>query len=73
MFIERFISEGLAHFSYIAVNDNDAFIVDPKRDVDSYIKIAESNCCRIRFVFETHCNEDYLIGHWNLSGEQVAG
>ena len=36
MFIERFVSEGLAHFSYIAVNDNDAFVVDPKRDVDSY-------------------------------------
>ncbi len=66
MFIERFISEGLAHFSYIAMNDNDAFIVDPKRDVDSYIKIAESNCCRIRFVFETHCNEDYLIGSLEL-------
>jgi len=62
MFIERLVSEGLAHFSYIGGNDNDAFVVDPKRDVDSYIKIAESNCCRIRFVFETHRNEDYLIG-----------
>jgi hydroxyacylglutathione hydrolase len=66
MFIERFVSEGIAHFSYIAVNDNDAFVVDPKRDVDSYIKIAKSNCCRIRFVFETHCNEDYLIGSLEL-------
>ncbi|VVB91655.1 Thiosulfate sulfurtransferase GlpE [uncultured archaeon] len=66
MFIERLVSEGLAHFSYIAGDDNNAFIIDPKRDVDSYIKIAESNCCRIRFVFETHCNEDYLIGSREL-------
>jgi hydroxyacylglutathione hydrolase len=66
MFIEKFVSEGLAHFSYIVGNDNDAFVVDPKRDVDSYIQIAKSNCCRILFVFETHCNEDYLIGSLEL-------
>ncbi len=71
MFIERLVSEGLAHFSYIAGNDNDAFVVDPKRDVDQYIKIAQSNCCMIRFVFETHCNEDYLIGSLEL--EQRTG
>ncbi|KAB2946303.1 MAG: hydrolase [Candidatus Methanoperedens nitroreducens] len=66
MFIERLVSKGLSHFSYIAGNDNNAFVVDPKRDVDSYIKIAKSNCCRIRYVFETHCNEDYLIGSLEL-------
>ncbi|NJD78603.1 MAG: MBL fold metallo-hydrolase [Candidatus Methanoperedens sp.] len=71
MFIERFVSEGLAHFSYIAGNDNDAFVVDPKRDVDKYIEIAKSNCCRIRFVFETHRNEDYLVGSLEL--EQRTG
>ncbi len=71
MFIERLVSEGLAHFSYIAGNDYDAFVVDPKRDVDPYIEIAKSNCCMIRFVFETHCNEDYLIGSLEL--EQRTG
>lgn len=71
MFIERLVSEGLAHFSYVAGNDNDAFVVDPKRDVDPYIKIAKSNCCMIRFVFETHRNEDYLVGSLEL--EQLTG
>src|SRR5665811_927344 len=71
MFIERIVSEGLAHFSYIAGNDNYAFVVDPKRDVDQYIEIAKSNCYMIRFVFETHCNEDYLIGSLGL--EQLTG
>jgi len=66
MFIEKLVSKGLSHFSYIAGNDNNAFVVDPKRDVDSYIKIAKSNCCRIRYVFETHRNEDYLIGSLEL-------
>jgi hydroxyacylglutathione hydrolase len=71
MFIERLVSEGLAHFSYIAGNDNDAFVVDPKRDVDPYIEIAKSNCCMIRFAFETHCNEDYLVGSREL--EKLTG
>lgn len=71
MFIERLVSEGLAHFSYVAGNDNDAFVVDPKIDVDPYIEIAKSNCCMIRFVFETHRNEDYLTGSLEL--EQLTG
>jgi len=71
MFIERVVSEGLAHFSYVAGNDNDAFVVDPKRDVDQYIEIAKSNCCMIRFVFETHRNEDYLVGSLEL--EKLTG
>lgn len=66
MFIEKIVSEGLAHNSYIAGDDSEAFVVDPKRDVDSYIDIADSNCARIRFVFETHRNEDYLIGSQDL-------
>jgi hydroxyacylglutathione hydrolase len=71
MFIERLVSEGLAHFSYVAGNDNNAFVVDPKRDIDQYIEIAKSNCCTIRFVFETHRNEDYLVGSLEL--EQLTG
>ncbi len=71
MFIERLVSEGLAHFSYVAGNKKDAFVVDPRRDVDKYIEIAKSNCCRIKFVFETHRNEDYLVGSLEL--EKLTG
>jgi len=71
MFIEKLVSEGLAHFSYIAGNDNEAFVVDPERDVDKYIEIAKSNCCTIRFVLETHRNEDYLVGSLEL--EKLTG
>ncbi|VVB93024.1 Hydroxyacylglutathione hydrolase [uncultured archaeon] len=69
MFIERIVSEGLAHYSYIVGDDDEAFVVDPRRDVDSYIRIAESNCCRIKAVFETHRNEDYLVGSRLLEKE----
>ncbi len=66
MFVERIVSEGLAHNSYIVGDGGEAFVIDPKRDVDSYIKIADNNCCRIMYVFETHRNEDYLVGSREL-------
>lgn len=68
MFVERIVSEGLAHYSYIAGDAGEAFVVDPRRDVDSYIRIARRNCSKIKFVFETHCNEDYLTGSLELEG-----
>lgn len=66
MFIEKIISEGLAHNSYIVGNMGEAFVVDPKRDVDSYLRISDNNCCRIRVVLETHRNEDYMAGSLEL-------
>ncbi|MCZ7381537.1 MAG: MBL fold metallo-hydrolase [Candidatus Methanoperedens sp.] len=68
MFLKRIVSEGLAHYSYIAGDAGEAFVVDPRRDVDSYIRIARRNCCKIKFVFETHRNEDYLSGSLELEG-----
>ncbi len=66
MFVEKIISEGLAHTSYIVGDSGEAIVIDPKRDVDSYIKIADNNCCRLMYVFETHRNEDYLVGSREL-------
>jgi hydroxyacylglutathione hydrolase len=69
MFLERVISDGLSHYSYIAGDNGEAFVIDPRRDIDAYIKIADTDCCKIKFVFETHRNEDYLIGSLELEKE----
>ena len=37
-------------------------IIDPRRDTDIYFDIAKQNKTEIRYVFETHRNEDYVIG-----------
>src|SRR3972149_5070217 len=66
MFIRKIVAEGLAHNSYIVGDYDEAFVVDPKRDVDPFIEVADGECCKIRFVFETHRNEDYLIGSREL-------
>lgn len=62
MQIRRVTSEGLAHHSYFVANGHEAVVVDPRRDVDVYLRLAAEHQVRIRFVLETHRNEDYVIG-----------
>lgn len=62
MLIERIVSEGLAHNSYLVADGGEAAVIDPRRDIDVYLDLARDNGLRIRYVLETHRNEDYVIG-----------
>jgi hydroxyacylglutathione hydrolase len=59
-------SEGLAHNSYMFVDGTEAAVVDPRRDCQIYIRLAQKNCAKIRLIFETHRNEDYVVGSREL-------
>ena len=67
MFLHKIKSEGLAHLSYILGDGNEAVVIDPRRDVDCYIDIAAREGVRITRIFETHRNEDYVIGSVELA------
>ena len=74
MFIETIKTPGLAHLSYVLGSANEAVVIDPRRDVERYIDIAEQNECRIHYIFETHRNEDLISGSpilSKLSGAEV--
>jgi hydroxyacylglutathione hydrolase len=60
-------SEIVSQLSYIVASKGEAFVVDPRRDCDIYLEIAQSWGVKIRDVFETHRNEDYVIGSVELS------
>ncbi|MFO7991542.1 MAG: MBL fold metallo-hydrolase [Thermoplasmata archaeon] len=64
--LKRIESEGLAHYSYLIGDRNQAAVIDPRRDVDRYVQIAAQNGMTITDVFETHRNEDYVIGSLEL-------
>jgi hydroxyacylglutathione hydrolase len=59
-------SEGIAHKSYFIGSNGTAAVIDPRRDCDIYIEIAEQNNMKIGYIFETHRNEDYTIGSVEL-------
>ena len=72
MFLQLLKSEGLGHLSYIFGDDGEAAVVDPRRDCDVYVDIAYREGARITHVFETHRNEDYVIGSLELASRTDA-
>lgn len=67
MFLEKIKSEGLAHLSWILGDGTEAFVIDPRRDCQVYVEIAARQGVRITRIFETHRNEDYVIGSVELA------
>jgi hydroxyacylglutathione hydrolase len=66
MFLETIQSPGISHLSYIFGHQGQAAVIDPRRDCDIYQQIALEHQARITHIFETHRNEDYVIGSTEL-------
>jgi len=48
--------------SYVVHDGDVAFVVDPQRDIDRVLALAERERVRITDVFETHIHNDYVTG-----------
>lgn len=74
MFLKSFESKGLAHISYL-LGDEDAgvaIVIDPRRDVDTYLHVARCHGVRITQVLETHIHADFVSGSTELAGATSA-
>ncbi|MDG6223196.1 MAG: MBL fold metallo-hydrolase [Candidatus Bathyarchaeota archaeon] len=67
MLIQTIKSEIISHLSYIIGNNNEAAVIDPRRDCEIYLKIANKWGAKINYIFETHRNEDYVTGSLELA------
>jgi glyoxylase-like metal-dependent hydrolase (beta-lactamase superfamily II)/rhodanese-related sulfurtransferase len=59
--------------SYLAADGSVAIVVDPQRDIDRLLAVAESRGVRITHVFETHIHNDYVTGGLALARAVGAG
>ena len=66
MKLEVVKSEGLAHNSYYLSDEGEAVIIDPRRDCEIYVELAQKECSKIKYILETHRNEDYVVGSLEL-------
>lgn len=66
MRLEVVKSRGLAHNSYFLADGDEALVVDPRRDCIVYAQLAEQECVKVKYILETHRNEDYVIGSLEL-------
>lgn len=73
MFFRQVYEKGLAHASYIVgcQASGTAAVIDPQRDIDVYLQIAEQEKLRITHVLETHIHADFLSGSREL--QQATG
>ena len=67
MLIEQIHTECLSQGSYYIESNGEAAIIDPLREIDSYIEKAKKNNVRIKYIFETHFHADFVSGHLSLS------
>jgi hydroxyacylglutathione hydrolase len=69
MFFQHVYDKTLAQASYFigCQKAGVAAVIDPKRDVDTYLEIAKQNNMQITHVFETHIHADFLSGARELA------
>ncbi|PSL19922.1 MBL fold metallo-hydrolase [Chitinophaga ginsengisoli] len=67
MKIEQLYTGCLAHGAYYIESNGAAAIIDPLRDVASYIRKAQQDNAVIKYVLETHFHADFVSGHLELA------
>src|SRR5262245_51080274 len=67
VYFEQFYLGCLAHASYLIGSEGAAAVVDPRRDVDDYLRVAAEQGLAIRYVIETHLHADFVSGHRELA------
>ena len=69
MFFQHVYDKTLAQASYFigCQKAGVAAVIDPKRDVDTYLEIAKQNNMQITHIFETHIHADFLSGARELA------
>jgi len=72
MKIEQIYTGCLAQGAYYIESQGEAVVIDPLREIESYIQKAERNNAKIKYVFETHFHADFVSGHLDLSKQTGA-
>ncbi|HNV68331.1 MAG TPA: rhodanese-like domain-containing protein [Candidatus Ozemobacteraceae bacterium] len=57
----------LSHYSYALISGKEALIVDPGRDIDTYLELLKKEGLTCRGVFLTHSHADFVAGHTELA------
>jgi hydroxyacylglutathione hydrolase len=67
VFFREVLNEDLGCASYMVADGDEAVIIDPKWEVEEYLKAAEENGFRISHILETHNHADHLSGKGRLA------
>src|SRR5688572_21955517 len=72
MYVKQLYTGCLSEAAYFIESNGEAAVIDPLRDIESYLNLAkEKNAC-IKYIFETHFHADFVSGHLDLSNRTQA-
>ena len=72
MIVEQIYTGCLAQGAYYIESNGEAAVIDPLREITSYVEKAKRNEASIKYVFETHFHADFVSGHLDLAKETGA-
>ena len=67
MFVDQIYTGCLSQASYFIESNGESAVIDPLREVDIYLRKAESRNSKIKYIFQTHFHADFVSGHLTLS------
>ena len=68
----QFVRLGKGCLSYMAINGDEAAIIDAVRFTDVFIKFAEDKGVKIKHVFDTHLHADHISGGSHIASQTGA-
>jgi hydroxyacylglutathione hydrolase len=71
MLVKPFVDEGLGNSSYLIGSEESglAAVIDPQRDVDRYVQVAEGLGLRLLYALDTHLHADFVSGVRELAAQ----
>ncbi len=72
MNIEQIYTGCLAQGAYYIESAGEAVVIDPLREIGSYLQRATKNGATIKYVLETHFHADFVSGHLDLAAKTGA-
>jgi len=67
--VQSFVEEGLGNSSYLfgSRSSETAVVIDPLRDIEPYVRVAERHGLTITHVLDTHLHNDFVSGARELA------
>jgi glyoxylase-like metal-dependent hydrolase (beta-lactamase superfamily II)/rhodanese-related sulfurtransferase len=66
MFIRQLYTGCISEAAYYIESNGVAAVIDPLRDIDVYLDLANERKATIKYIFETHFHADFVSGHIDL-------
>ena len=67
MKVEQLFTGCLAEMAYYIESNGEAAIVDPLRETEPYLRMAEADGAKIKYIFLTHFHADFVSGQYDLA------